>query len=43
MKSQFDINFTSRKTQLNIRMYRACITSYTLNEEFQIFRTVGKC
>ena len=39
MKSQFDIYFTNRKTQLNI-------TSYTwskLNREFQIFQSIGKC
>jgi len=39
LKSQFDILFTSRKTQLNITSY---IWS-KLNREFQIFQSIGKC
>jgi hypothetical protein len=39
MNSQFDIYFTSRKTQLNIINY---IRSKFIRQ-FQIFRSVGKC
>jgi len=39
MKSQFDMYFTSRKTQLNITSY----TCSKLNRENQIFRSTGKC
>jgi hypothetical protein len=39
MKSQFDIYFTSHKTQLNVTSY----TCSKLNREFQIVRSVAKC
>ena len=38
-KIQFDIYFSSRKTQLNIT---SC-TCYKLNRELQIFWSIGKC